>query len=349
MNRETSQKRWMPRTTAAEISIVVPLYNESANVRALFARLMPVLRGLGTTFEVVVVNDGSTDDTLALLLDESRHDSALRIVDLSRNFGKDAALSAGLAHASGKAVIPIDGDLQHPPEIIPELVAKWREGYDMVYAVRRSRDDQSLAGRFFARAFYWLFKKCSEVTLPDGAGDLRLLDRRIVDILNAMPERNRFMKGMFAWVGFKQASVPYDVEVRSAGTSKWGFFNLISFAFSGLFGFSKLPLRVWGFIGAGISALAFAYIAVRLVRTAIWGIDVPGYESMIVTILFLGGIQLLSLGVIGEYLGRVFDEVKGRPLYVVREAYGFAETPNASGHDAEPKLAVHSLARLRGS
>ena len=181
----------------------------------------------------------------------------------------------------------------------------------------------------FARAFYWLFRKCADVELPTGTGDLRLLSRRVVDTLNAMPERNRFMKGMFAWVGFKQAAIPYDVEERTAGASKWSFVGLMRFAFSGLFGFSKLPIRMWGAIGAAISLLAFAYIAVRLVRAAVWGIDVPGYESIIVTVLFLGGIQLISLGVIGEYLGRVFDEVKGRPLYVVREAYGFAE------HDAD--------------
>jgi glycosyltransferase involved in cell wall biosynthesis len=333
----------LPKASVPELSIVVPVYNEGANVRSLFARLVPVLRDLTIPFEVIVVNDGSSDDTLPLLLEEARHYPGVRIVDLSRNFGKDAALSAGLAHASGNAVIPMDGDLQHPPEVIPELVAKWREGYDMVYAVRRSRDDQSLASRFAARAFYWLFKQCSEVTLPSGAGDLRLLDRKVVDALNAMPERNRFMKGMFAWVGFKQTSVPYDVEERCGGTSKWGFLNLISFAFSGLFGFSKLPLRVWGFIGGLISVLAFLYIAVRLVRTAIWGIDVPGYESMIVTVLFLGGIQLLSLGVIGEYLGRVFDEVKGRPLYVVREAYGFAEETSAH------QLELPSYTAVRGS
>ena len=330
MNRDTSQTRWaLPRATVPDISIVVPLFNEAANVQAFFARLIPVLRSLSVPFEIIAVNDGSADNTLGLLLDEARRHPGVRIVDLSRNFGKDAALSAGLAHASGNAVIPIDGDLQHPPEVILDLVAKWREGYDMVYAVRRTRDDQSWASRLFARAFYWLFRKCADVELPNGAGDLRLLSRRVVDTLNAMPERNRFMKGMFAWVGFKQAAIPYDVEERTAGASKWSFVGLMRFAFSGLFGFSKLPIRMWGAIGAAISLLAFAYIAVRLVRAAVWGIDVPGYESIIVTVLFLGGIQLISLGVIGEYLGRVFDEVKGRPLYVVRDAYGFAE------HDAD--------------
>lgn len=326
MNRETSDVRWMiSRTGTPEISIVVPFYNEESNVRALFARLMPVMRGLNVPFEIVCVNDGSRDATLDRLIEEARTNSAMRVIDLSRNFGKDAALSAGIAHASGRAVIPMDGDLQHPPELIPELIAKWHEGFEMIYAVRKSRQDQSFASRTSAQAFYWLFRKCSEVSLPEGAGDFRLLDRKVVDALNAMPERNRFMKGMFAWLGFKQISVPYDVEERASGKTKWSFVKLLSFAFSGIAGFSKLPLRVWGGLGAVISLLAFVYIAVRLVRTAIYGIDVPGYESIIITMLFLGGIQLVSLGVIGEYLGRVFDEVKGRPLYVVRGAYGFAD------------------------
>ena len=326
MNRETSDVRWMiSRTGTPEISIVVPFYNEEANVRALFARLVPVLRGLSVPYEIVCVNDGSRDHTLDRLIEEARGNANVRVIDLSRNFGKDAALSAGLAHASGRAVIPMDGDLQHPPETIPDLIAKWHEGFEMVYAVRRSREDQSFASRSAAYAFYWLFRKCSEVSLPEGAGDFRLLDRKVVDTLNAMPERNRFMKGMFAWLGFRQTSVPYDVEERASGKTKWSFLKLLSFASSGIAGFSKLPLRVWGIVGAAISALAFAYIAVRLVRTAIYGIDVPGYESIICTILFLGGIQLISLGVLGEYLGRVFDEVKGRPLYVVRDSYGFAD------------------------
>jgi glycosyltransferase involved in cell wall biosynthesis len=347
MNREASDVRWMiSRTGTPEISIVVPFYNEESNVQALFARLMPVMRSLAVPFEVVCVNDGSRDGTLDRLIDEARINASVRVIDLSRNFGKDAALSAGIAYASGRAVIPMDGDLQHPPETIPELIAKWHEGYEMVYAVRRSREDQSFASRTAARAFYWLFAKCSEVSLPEGAGDFRLLDRKVVDALNAMPERNRFMKGMFAWLGFKQTSIPYDVEERANGKTKWSFVKLMAFAFSGIAGFSKLPLRVWGGLGAVISLLAFAYIAVRLVRTAIYGIDVPGYESIIIAILFLGGIQLVSLGVIGEYLGRVFDEVKGRPLYVVRGAYGFAD--ESGTHYAGEQKDVPSFRVING-
>lgn len=347
MNRETSDMRWMiSRTGAPEISIVVPFYNEESNVRALFARLMPVMRNLAVPFEIVCVNDGSRDATLDRLIEEARNNSTMRVIDLSRNFGKDAALSAGIAHASGRAVIPMDGDLQHPPELIPELIAKWHEGFEMIYAVRNSRKDQSFVSRTSAQAFYWLFRKCSEVSLPEGAGDFRLLDRKVVDALNAMPERNRFMKGMFAWLGFKQTSVPYDVEERASGKTKWSFFKLLAFAFSGIAGFSKLPLRVWGGLGAVISLLAFAYIAVRLVRTAIYGVDVPGYESIIITLLFLGGIQLVSLGVLGEYLGRVFDEVKGRPLYVVRGAYGFVDE---SGTRYRSEQDVPSFRVINGS
>jgi glycosyltransferase involved in cell wall biosynthesis len=333
MNQESTEGklRWATqRKLPPEISVVVPFYNEGPNVRALLARLIPVLQKTGETWEIVCVNDGSRDNTLDLLIDASDAHPGVKVIDLSRNFGKDLALSAGLAYASGRAVIPIDADLQHPPEVILELLAKWREGYEMVYAVRRSRDDQSTGGRLFARTFYWLFKKFSEVNLPEGAGDFRLLDRKVVDALNRMPERNRFMKGIFAWVGFKQIGVPYDVEERAHGTSKFSAMSLIKFALSGLAAFSNLPLRIWGIVGASISLLAFAYIAVRLVRAAIVGIDVPGYESIIVTILFLGGIQLISLGVLGEYLGRVFDEVKGRPLYVVREEYGFAEADQSA-------------------
>ena len=312
----------MSKTPSPEISVVVPFYNEGSNVHALLDRLKPVLDGLTTSWEVVCVNDGSSDDTLDYLVEAHRRNPLVKVIDLSRNFGKDAALSAGLAYARGRAVIPMDGDLQHPPETIPELVAKWSEGYEMVYAVRRSRRDQGALSRLASQSFYWVFKHLSEVSLPAGAGDFRLLDRKVVDALNRMPERNRFMKGIFAWVGFRQIGVPFDVVDRKQGTSKWNFVRLLRFAFSGLTGFSNFPLRVWGVVGAFISLLAFAYIVVRLLRTAVYGVDVPGYESIIITILFLGGMQLFTLGILGDYLGRVFDEVKGRPLFVVRDSFG---------------------------
>lgn len=305
-----------------DLSIVVAFFNEGPNIGPLFQRLTPVLDGLGLSWEVVCVNDGSSDETLENLAGIRAALPSVKIVDFSRNFGKEAALSAGLYFANGRAVIPMDGDLQHPPEIIPDLVKKWREGAEMVLAIRQSREYQDLLGRIFSRCFYWMFRHLSDVPLPPGAGDFRLLDRKVVNALNRLPERNRFMKGIFAWIGFKQAEVPFVAGTRKHGGTKWPSLRLFRFALAGLTAFSNFPLRIWGLVGATISAFAFLYILIRLVRTLVYGVDVPGYESIIVTVLFLGGVQLLTLGIIGDYLGRVFDEVKGRPLYVVRAAYG---------------------------
>ncbi len=321
-----------------ELSVVVPFYNEGDNVEALFARLVPVLEQLALRWEVVCVNDGSRDDTLDRLIRAHRRDRRIKVVDLSRNFGKEVALSAGLAATSGAAVVPMDADLQHPPEMIGDMLAKWREGYEVVYAVRQDRDDQSLAGRLFSRAFYWVFDHLSEVELPHGAGDFRLIDRKVVDVINRMPERNRFMKGIFAWVGFRQTGIPCKFAPRDIGASKWGYVKLIRFALAGLTAFSNFPLRVWGGIGATISALAFLYIVLRLLRTMMYGIDVPGYESIIVAVLFLGGMQLLTLGILGDYLGRLFEEAKGRPLYIVRQHLGFDDEAGASAR----RSAVHA-------
>ena len=320
------------------LSVVVPFYDEGAGVEPLFGRLLPVLERLPLAWEVICVNDGSRDDTLQRLLAWRERDPRIRVIDFSRNFGKEPALSAGLAHARGDAVLPLDGDLQHPPEVIPELVAKWREGYEVVYAVRATRDYQNALARLLSRLFYWIFERLSEVPLPEGAGDFRLLDRRVVDVINRMPERTRFMKGIFAWVGFRQTGVRFTPEPRREGETKWAFLQLLRFAFDGLTAFSNFPLKVWGLIGASISLVAFVYIVVRLLRTAIYGIDVPGYESIIVTILFLGGMQLLTLGIIGDYLGRVFNEVKGRPLYVVRASFGFEEKTPLRPREAEAPL-----------
>lgn len=308
------------------LSLVVPFYNESLNIGAFFRRVVPVLDSLGATWEIVCIDDGSRDDTLARLIEWHRSDGRIKVVGLSRNFGKERALSAGLMHAAGDAVIPMDADLQHPPEVIPAMLAKWREGYDVVYAVRQERVGQGLASRLQARAFYWLFDKLSEVPLPREVGDFRLLDRKVVEVINAMPERTRFMKGIFAWVGFRQTGIPYVQEERQHGDSRWGFMRLLAFAFEGLVAFSDYPLRIWALIGSIISGFAFFYVVVRLVRTMVYGIDVPGYESIIVSILFLGGVQLISLGILGHYLGRVFNEVKGRPLFIVREKYGIGES-----------------------
>jgi len=301
--------------------VVIPFFNEGGNVEALFGRLLPILERLGERWEVVCVNDGSTDDTLARLLACRAAEPRLTVIDFSRNFGKERALTAGLEHARGGAVVLLDADLQHPPEAILDLVAKWREGFDMVYAVRDARAGQGWLYRAAARLFYAVMGKVANVSLPAEAGDFRLLDRRVVDAINAMPERSRFMKGIFSWVGFRHTGVSYQQEARVEGRSRWRFLALVNFAVDGLTAFSTFPLTVWGVIGAAISGVSFVYIVWRLVRVALFGIDVPGYESIIVAILFLGGVQLLSLGILGSYVGRVFEEVKHRPLYIVRQVY----------------------------
>jgi glycosyltransferase involved in cell wall biosynthesis len=312
-------------TSTQLLSIVVPVFNESLNLDGFFTRLIPVLDSVGMRWEIICIDDGSRDDTLRRLVTAHDRESRIKVVALSRNFGKERALSAGLAYATGDAVIPMDADLQHPPEAIPTMLAKWREGYEVVYAVRNQRVGQSWMAKLQARAFYWVFDLLSEVPLPREAGDFRLLDRKVVDVINAMPERTRFMKGIFAWVGFRQIGVPYEQEERQFGETRWGMMKLLGFAFDGLVAFSDYPMRVWAVVGSVISGFAFFYIVVRLVRTLVYGIDVPGYESIIVTILFLGGVQLITLGILGHYLGRVFNEVKGRPLFIVRERHGLDE------------------------
>ena len=308
---------------SVEISIVIPLYNESESIEHLFARLTPVLVGLDLNYEIICVNDGSQDDTIKRLIELNRQDSTIKIVSLSRNFGKEIALTAGIDYASGAAVIPIDADLQDPPELIEKLIAKWREGYDVVYATRRSRQGDTWLKRISARAFYRTIGRMSHVPIPVNTGDFRLLDRRVVEAIKKLPERTRFMKGLFAWVGYKQTSVLFDREPRYSGQTTWNYWKLWNFALDGIISFSFLPLKVWSYVGVTISVVSLLYALMLVIRTLIFGVDVPGYASLMVAILFLGGIQLITLGVLGEYLGRVYEEVKGRPLYFVREEYGF--------------------------
>jgi glycosyltransferase involved in cell wall biosynthesis len=306
-----------------KLSIVTPIYNEAANLDEFFRRLLAVLERLAVSYEVVCVDDGSTDETLARLLERRAQDPRLKILSLSRNFGKEVALSAGIEHSCGAAVIPIDCDLQDPPELIEEMMAQWRLGYDVVYATRRARPGDGLAKRLSASMFYRLFDAVSEVPIPRDAGDFRLLDRRVVDALLRLPERSRFMKGLFAWVGFKQAEVSFERVGRNAGISGWTYWRLWNFALDGVTSFSSLPLKIWSYVGVVISLLAFAYALFLAVFKLSRGINVPGYTSLMVVVLFLAGIQLITLGVIGEYLGRVYTEVKHRPLYLLREAHGF--------------------------
>ena len=310
------------------LSLVVPMYNEEDNVGEFYARVKAVLEQLGETWEIVCVNDGSRDATLAQLVALNRADARVKVINLSRNFGKEIALTAGIDHACGQAVIPIDADLQDPPELIAELVAKWREGNDVVNATRRSRQGESWLKRITAGAFYRVLENMADISIPRNTGDFRLLARPVVDALKRMPERTRFMKGLFAWVGFKQATVLYDRHPRYAGQTKWNYWRLWNFAIDGIVSFSTVPLKVWSYFGLGVAALAFLYALFLAVRTMLYGIDVPGYASLMVVVLFLGGIQLITLGVLGEYLGRIYDETKRRPLYIVRDYFGI-ETDRA--------------------
>ena len=306
-----------------EISIIIPLYNESAGIEHLFARLTPVLQQLKTSYEIICINDGSQDNTLEQLLEFNQKDKTIKIVNLSRNFGKEIALTAGIDYAKGAAVIPIDADLQDPPELIEQLIAKWREGYDVVYATRRSRQGESWLKKISAKAFYRTIGRMSHVPIPANTGDFRLLDRRVVEAIKKLPERTRFMKGLFAWVGYRQTSILFDREPRFSGKTTWNYWKLWNFALDGIISFSFLPLKVWSYVGISISLLSLMYALMLVIRTIVLGVDVPGYASLMVAILFLGGVQLITLGVLGEYLGRVYEEVKGRPLYFVREEYGF--------------------------
>lgn len=306
-----------------DLSIIAPIYNEESNIDYFFETLIPVLTRLNLKYEIICVNDGSKDRTLEKLLVYHQNNPEIKIINFSRNFGKEIALTAGLHHASGKAIIPIDSDLQDPPELIAGLVEKWREGYDVVYAVRRRRLGESTLKRFTANVFYRFINSISDTPIPKDTGDFRLFDRRVVQELNRIPERTRFMKGLFAWVGFKQVGIEYDRQPRHQGETKWNYWKLWNFALDGITLFSTFPLRLWSYIGVIISFLSFGYASFLILRTLIYGRDFPGYASIMVAVLFLGGLQLISLGVIGEYLGRVYAETKKRPLYIINESYGF--------------------------
>ncbi|MGB3655539.1 MAG: glycosyltransferase family 2 protein [Rivularia sp. (in: cyanobacteria)] len=314
-----------------EISVVIPVYNEESNLDYLFERLTTTLDKLNIKYEIICINDGSKDNTLKCLIQHHYSNPVIKVINLSRNFGKEAALSAGIDFANGAAIIPIDADLQDPPELIGEMIDKWHEGYDVVYGTRRSRQGDSWIKRFTANIFYKIIGRIGHVQIPPNTGDFRLLDRRAVEAVKRMPEKTRFMKGIFSWVGFKQTSIFYDRPNRYKGTTKWNYWRLWNFAIDGITSFSLLPLKVWSYIGVIFSLTAFLYAGVLIIRTLLFGIDVPGYASLMVVILFLGGVQLLTLGIIGEYIGRIFEEVKNRPLYLVREVYGFKQKAELYG------------------
>lgn len=304
------------------LSLVVPFYNEADGIETFFREVTPVLERIaGIDYEIVCVNDGSSDSTLEQLLAVCEQNPHVRVVDLSRNFGKEAALTAGIDEALGEAVIPFDADLQDPPEAIARLVERWREGFDVVLAKRAERQTDTYLKRGTAALFYRVHNAISETVIPENAGDFRLMSRQVVDALKQLPENRRFMKGLFSWVGFRTAQIEYERQPRSAGETKFSAWKLWNFALEGLTSFGTWPLRVWTYIGGGTALFAIVYAIYLALRTMIRGVDVPGYASIITAVLFLGGTQLIGIGVIGEYVGRIYMESKRRPVYIVRQVY----------------------------
>jgi len=312
-----------------DISVVVPLFNESANLRPLADALTTVLNGCDVSFETIFVDDGSTDDSWETIRAICKSDARFRGLSFSRNFGKEIAIAAGLDHARGKAVIIMDSDLQHPMALIPIFISKWREGYKNIYGQRMTRQTDPELRNFLTRTFYRLLDKFGDTPLPPGSCDFRLLDRQAVDALLRLRERARFNKGLYAWIGFKSCGVPFEMQQRGSGATKFGYAKLFSFALDGLMSFSALPLKVWTYVGLAVSSFALAMACFFGIRTIMFGVDVPGYASLIVSIAFFAGMQLISLGVLGEYIARIFDEVKDRPLYLIAERIGAQEpTPH---------------------
>ncbi len=313
-----------PRSRAGKrLSIVAPMNNEAEVLDAFFDEIEAATRALGVEVEIICVDDGSRDATLAGLAARAARDPRVKVLALARNFGKEAALTAGIEAASGDMVVPIDADLQDPPELIAEFVRRWEEGYDVVYGARVDRSSDTAMKRGTAQLFYRIFNRVSALPIPESAGDFRLMDRQVVEALKLLPERNRFMKGLFAWVGFRQVGVPYVRPQRAAGSSSMSYLRLMHFAIDGITSFSTAPLRVWTLLGLGGAVLAILAAAAIVVRTLIVGREVPGYASLMVVMLLGFAVQLLAFGVLGEYVGRLYQEVKGRPIYVVRARIGF--------------------------
>lgn len=327
----------MSGETKAMISIVVPAYNEEEVLPEFHARLSKVLTRVAMRAEVVYVNDGSRDRTLEVMHSLRQQDPRVAIVDMSRNFGKEIALTAGLHKAQGDAVVVIDADLQDPPELITEFITEWHNGFDVIYAQRTRREGETLFKKTTAHAFYRLMQRIGNVKLPEDTGDYRLLSRRAVDALNSLGEYHRFMKGLFAWIGFKQKAVPYARDPRHAGVSKWNYWKLWNLALEGITSFTTAPLKLATYFGLLTALAAFAYGTYFLVRTLIFGNPVPGYPSLITIMLFMGGIQLMAIGILGEYIGRIFTETKQRPLYFLND-YLPSEAgpaPTRVGHDKQ--------------
>lgn len=322
MSPETRELALKNKTVV--ISCIVPVFNEALGIKYFIEQLQNQLMQLCKQFEIIVVDDGSTDQTLSVA-QELAANGRIKLLGLSRNFGKEIALTAGLEHAKGDVCILLDADFQHPLEVIPTFLEQWALGYDMVYGIRQDRITESYLKRRSAELFYWLMQKITKIDIPKNAGDFRLMDRNIVNALKTFPERTRFMKGLYAWVGFKKLGVPFAVPERKTGKSAWGLKKLTELAITGITSFSDVPLRVWGFIGFIISLIALIYAIYIVTVTLLFGADLPGFPTLVVAIMFLGGIQLLSIGILGEYIARIFTEVKQRPKYLLQVKQGFDE------------------------
>ncbi len=315
------------------LSLVCPVYNEADSLDMLMDKLSPVIdeslkiMGSGARYEIIFIDDGSADDTAAAITALNRKNPHVKLIRFSRNFGKEAALTAGLRHAKGDAVIPIDADLQDPPAIIPEMVRQWIAGAEVVNARRTSRASDSWIKRKTAGLFYKVFNSLVRLPIPENVGDFRLLDRKVVDCVNRIEERNRFMKFVFSWVGFKQATVGYEREERAAGESKFKYWQLWNLALDGITSATTTPLRIWTYIGIAMATLTLAYAVFIILKTMIYGIDEPGYASLMVVVLTIGSFNFISLGIMGEYIGRISEEVRRRPLYVISETAGIEEPP----------------------
>ena len=310
------------------LSLIVPCYNEQESIELFIQTLNDIFMTADAKYrlEVIAINDGSQDATLLKLIGLQKIYPFLKIVDFSRNFGKESALSAGLQYATGDAVVPIDADLQHPPHLILDMLSLWEEGYEVVLAKRTSRETDSPIQRVTAQFFYKIHNKISDIEIPSDVGDFRLMDRSVVDALNTLKENRRFMKGLFAWVGFKTTTISYEVAPRLHGTSKFKTWQLWNFALEGITSFSTAPLKVWTYTGVFIATLSLLYALYIIIKTMFFGSDLAGYPSILVSILFMGGIQLISIGTLGEYIGRIYVESKNRPSFIVRKFYTTQES-----------------------
>ena len=304
------------------VTVLIPVLDEEQSIAELGRRLPVVLAPLGIDWRVIFIDDGSTDGTLDAIRAINAADDRFAAISLSRNFGKEIAIAAGLRAAAGDACIIMDADLQHPPEVLGAFIQRWREGYDIVYGQRLDRLTDGPVYRFLAARFYRLFNAIVDSDIPEGAGDFRLLSRRALDAMNTLTEASRFNKGLYSWIGFRSIGVPYTVGNRLHGRSRWNLRKLVHYAIDGVTSFTTLPLRVWSLLGLAISLLALVYSAIVLTNTIIFGADIPGFPTLIISVMFFSGAQLISLGILGEYLGRVYEEVKARPLYIVADRIG---------------------------